>query len=449
MMRSIRARFVVLSLVSVGLLLVLAGFVFVDLFDRSLERRVVEDLDRHTVEVIGNLRLAANGDLILSEKSQDPRFQEPLGGLYWQVTDDRSALLRSPSLWDTQLALPPPRPDPGANRQYRISGPEGAALLAHERVVSFGSGSDTRIVRTVVAMDTVGLVEARRAFTVDIIPYLAILALLLVGLSLLQLNIGLRPLARLNRGLHRVRSRQSERLDGSFPTELDATVEALNRLLDEQQKAIDKARARAADLAHGLKTPLTVLSNDAQTLIERGETDLGVELAHIAQVMQSHLQRELSLSRIATNRASCREDSFVAPTVASIVRTLRRTPSGEYLDWTMDIRDDVKVPLDRQDLGELLGNILENASKWAKTSVSVTARTSATGSVLTISDDGPGVAEDMRDRLTTRGARLDMKMPGDGLGLSIVQEIVDAYGLQLAFRNRPQGGLEVELRFQA
>ena len=447
MMRSIRARFVVLSLLSVGLLLFLAGFVFVDLFGRSLERRVVEELDRHTVEVIGNLRLTPQGALSLSESAQDSRFQEPLGGLYWQVTDERGALLRSPSLWDTELALPAAETDPGLQRQYSLSGPEGSVLLAHEHIVSFGTGSDTRTVRTVVAIDTAGLVAARRAFTVDIIPYLAILAILLVGLSLLQLTIGLRPLARLNRGLHRVRSRQAERLEGQFPTELDATVEALNRLLDEQQRAIDKARARAADLAHGLKTPLTVLSNDAQTLIERGDNDLGGELSHIAQVMEAHVQRELTLSRIATNRTVRRDDSFIAPTVASIVRTLRRTPNGEHLDWIMDIRDDIKVPLDRQDLGELLGNILENAGKWARTRVLIAARSDAKGSVLTIWDDGPGVADGMLDQLSTRGLRLDLQRPGHGLGLSIVQEIVEVYGLEIKFRNRETSGLEVELHF--
>jgi signal transduction histidine kinase len=447
MMRSIRARFVFLSLVSVGLLLVVAGFVFVDLFGRSLERRVIEELDRHTIEVIGNLRLTPQGAVALSETAQDARFQEPLGGLYWQVADERGTLMRSPSLWDTELSLPPPVADPGAVRQYRIPGPEGAILLALERTVSLGTGSATRIVRTVVAIDTIGLVAASRAFTADIIPYLAILALLLVGLSLVQLNVGLRPLARLNRGLHRIRSREAERLEGQFPTELNATVEALNRLLDEQQSAIDKARARAADLAHGLKTPLTILSNDAQTLIERGETVLGEELSHIAQVMQSHVQRELTLSRIAMNRTVRQEDSLIAPVVASIVRTLRRTPNGEHLDWTMDIGDDIKVPLDRQDLAELLGNILENAAKWARSTVAIAARADGARSILTIRDDGPGVAEDMLDELSRRGLRLDSQTPGHGLGLSIVQEIVEVYDLQIAFRNNEEHGLEVELRF--
>lgn len=447
MMRSIRARFVFLSLVSVGLLLVVAGFVFVDLFGRSLERRVIEELDRNTIEVIGNLRLTPQGAVTLSETAQDARFQEPLSGLYWQVADERGTLLRSPSLWDTELSLPPPVADPGAVRQYRIPGPEGAILLALERTVSLGTGSATRIVRTVVAIDTIGLVAASRAFTADITPYLAILALLLVGLSLVQLNVGLRPLARLNRGLHRIRSREAERLEGQFPTELNATVEALNRLLDEQQSAIDKARARAADLAHGLKTPLTILSNDAQMLIERGETVLGEELSHIAQVMQSHVQRELTLSRIAMNRTVRQEDSLIAPVVASIVRTLRRTPNGENLDWTMDIGEDMKVALDRQDLAELLGNILENAAKWARSTVAIAARADGSRSILTIRDDGPGVAEDMLDELSKRGLRLDLQTPGHGLGLSIVQEIVEVYDLHIAFRNRKEHGLEVELRF--
>lgn len=446
-MHSIRARFALVSLIGVGLLLLLAGFVFVDLFSRSLERRLDEVLDRYATTIIGDLRITPGGAFTLSDRQPDSRFEEPLGGLYWQIVDDRGTQLRSQSLWDIALNLPAQAGEPGAILQYRLKGPGDTTLLAHERVVVIGKGADTRRLRVVIAMDTASLVAASRAFMFDIIPYMAILAAVLVGLSALQSTVGLHPLVRLNQGLDRIRRREADRLEGVYPTELQATAAAVNRLLDEQSRTIEKARARAGDLAHGLKTPLTVLSNDAQTLIDRGDNQLGQELAHIADVMQAHVHRELTRSRIAINRSARKEDALLASTVANLVRTLKRTPNGEVLEWTVEIAENLTVPVDPIDLSEMLGNILENASKWARKSVDVRATRSADGVQLTIADDGPGVEKQRLRDLSERGLRLDMRMPGHGLGLSIVQEIAEVYGITLRFRNGDAGGLEVDIGF--
>ncbi|MBW8299870.1 MAG: HAMP domain-containing histidine kinase [Hydrogenophaga sp.] len=447
-MRSIRRRFLIVSAASVLLAMVLAAMVFVSLFSRNLERRIDEELTGHINLFAGTLRFAADGTLDLPDRPVDRRFTEPYGGLYWQVEDDRNKRqLRSPSLWDYALPLPADTHEPSAVHRYTLPGPDGADLIVQERQIIVAAPEGPRPVRVALAIDARTLTEAQRAFVLDIIPFMVALAAFLIAASLAQLTFGLRPISSVSEGLNRIHERKAERLDGRYPKELQGVVDAVNRLLDAQSDIIEKARTRSADLAHGLKTPLTVVANDAATLKERGQAEIGEELAHLASVMQAHVDRELARSRIAATAELRASDADVATAVDRIVRTLKRTPKGGDLAWRVDVAPGVTVEVDPHDLEELLGNILDNAVKWSRSMIGVTLDRVGTRPRLVIEDDGPGADPADIKRMTERGIRLDSQTPGTGIGLSIVKDIASVYDLGIEITNREAGGLRVSISF--
>ncbi|RKE83990.1 HAMP domain-containing sensor histidine kinase [Rhizobium sp. AG855] len=448
MIQSIRTRFVLVSLFSVTAALSLAAFVFVELFTRSIEHRLDQELTDHLNNIAGQIEFAPDATVRLPDRPTDIRFSTPYGGLYWQMTDDkRGTQLRSPSLWDYTLSLPDDPQETGTVHRYDLPGPDGETLLVQERKVIAKAPDGERPLRLAVAIDTATVTEARQAFVADIIPYLLALAAFLVAASLAQLTFGLKPLSAIGDGLERIRARKATRLTGPLPGELKPMVDAMNRLLDDQDALIARARARSADLAHGLKTPLTVLANDAETLKERGETEIGAELAHLAGVMRNHVDRELARSRIAATASLRSADADLGTCVAMIVRTLKRTPDGERLAWTIDVPDALNLSVDPSDLQELIGNITENAVKWARSRIDIQASASPAGVTLIVADDGPGVGEADLKRMTERGVRLDTRIAGTGIGLSIVSDIAEVYGIDVKIENGDISGLRVTLRF--
>ncbi|MCJ7993660.1 HAMP domain-containing histidine kinase [Rhizobium cremeum] len=448
MMQSIRGRFLLVSLVSVVLALAMASVVLVSLFTRNLETRIDHELTGHIDNIAGALRFAADGALLLPERPVDRRFEEAYGGLYWQVEDDaRKGELRSASLWDYSLPLPDDEQETGNIHRYRLPGPEGTDLIVQERKIIFAAPDGRRAIRVAAAIDGAVVADARRAFAFDIIPYMVALAVFLIAASLAQLTYGLRPISSVSEGLDRIRERKAERLTGAFPRELRGVVAAVNQLLDAQSRLIDKAKARAADLAHGLKTPLTVLSNDAETLRQRGETEIADELSHLAGVMKAHVEHELTRSRIAASAELRKSDADLAASLGVIVRTLKRTPRGEALDWNIAVAPGIAVGVDPLDLQEMLGNILDNAVKWGRSRIRVMSASRDGRPVLTIEDDGPGADPAGLRTIMQRGTRLDLKTPGTGIGLAIVRDIADVYGLDIEAENVAAGGFRVTIRF--
>jgi signal transduction histidine kinase len=443
-MMSLRARFFFVSVASVTVALLLALWFLVTLFADSYGRRIDAELTSHGNTLAGALTFGPDGALVVPNGPADNRFQQPYGGLYWQIDDpDRKAVLRSPSLFDVALPLPDDPHPPGAIHRYRLPGPEGKDVIVQERAVIAAAPGGARTIRITVAINADVLDEARSAFAWEILPYIAGLAVFLVLMSVAQLRIGLAPLDRVAADVDAVTRRKAERLPGPYPRELTGLVAQVNRLLDAQASAMEKARRRASDLAHGLKTPLTVLANDALTLREKGEAEIADELDRLSESMLAHVDHELARSRIAQSPDQRRSDAEPAKIAGDIVRTLKRTERGEALDWTVAIPPDLSLPIDPHDLRELLGNLLENAAKWARRSVSLRW----VGSSLVIEDDGPGVAEARLPDLTDRGLRLDHRVPGSGLGLAIVKEIATVYGLSLALENRARGGFRATIGF--
>jgi signal transduction histidine kinase len=210
--------------------------------------------------------------------------------------------------------------------------------------------------------------------------------------------------------------------------------------------AIARARTRAADLAHGLKTPLTILASDAEELRARGETSIADEIATVTDGMRRHVERELLRAR-AGIRARAGAPQRLRPVIEQIVGVLRRTPRGQPLNWEIAIADDLAVRADSQDIAEIFGSLGENAAKWAAGRVRVEGRCEGTVVNVSVEDDGPGVPDDQIGSVLARGGRLDEAQPGTGLGLAIARELTEAYGGSLSLKRSSLGGLSVEVCF--
>ncbi|MBK5570779.1 MAG: sensor histidine kinase [Ensifer sp. SSB1] len=445
-MRSLHGRFILTSVVVVSICLAAAFFALVQIFAESYSTRLQNELTGHINRLAAVIRFSADGKVQVPENPPDNRFLLPYGGLYWQIDDPVGKVeLRSASLFDYALPLPREAHPVGVMHQYRLAGPEGKDVLVQERVLLLAAPEGKRPVRIAAAVNADEVDNARAAFALDILPYVGVLAVLLVLMSIIQLWIGLRPLDHIGRDLEAVRDRSVRRLAGPYPREVQPLVDRLNRLLETQATAMDNARGRASDLAHGLKTPLTVLTNNALTLREKGEIEIAGELDHLADTMLSHVEHELARARLTPSADQRSGDADVARIVGETIRMLQHTEAGERLSWEAGLQEGLTAPIDPHDFRELVGNLLENASKWATSRVAVTAVRRDGFIRLVVEDDGPGVSPERLPDLLRRGVRLDRLKPGSGLGLAIVSEIANVYNLALTLENSAEGGLRAEV----
>lgn len=440
---SLRFRLLASAVVSIGVALAASAFGLQALFGHHVERQLEAQLETFIAELIGHIEPAEQGGIVLTEALSDPRFDQPHSGLYWQVQEDaRHELLRSRSLWDTMLQLPKDELALGIVHQHALPGPDGQSLLVREQQVIMFPQTAPRRLRVAVAIDRSDLLDARQAFSRDMLPYLLLLGSALLIATWLQIRTGLAPLQHIRKGVYAVHSGTAQRLAGSCPEEVQPLISEINKLLDSRDKAIDDARAWTADLAHGLKTPLAALGADAQRLRRSGFDDLANDLESLAQSMRQRVDRELIRARLRSEQAGPPKLADLELVVTGLVKTLKRTPAGEHLEWRVSIPRGEKLPISPSDLTELLGNLLDNAAKWSRSVVCIDAGLGR----VTIEDDGPGVAEEQLKALGQRGVRLDEQVAGSGLGLAIARDIVDAYGWELILGRSPLGGLQVDLR---
>lgn len=439
---SLRLRLVAGGIVAILIALTIAGVGLTLLFERNVTRTISDDLDVYLKQLVAGIDTDAQGKLVVSRPPADPRFSDPLSGLYWQVSDDRGQMLRSRSLWDTALELPQDEPSPGELHHHVIPGPAHARLLVSERRVLLTAGDGRTPVRVAVATDLARVSVAASQFATDLAAALGILGLVLAIATSIQVELGLRPLDALRRGVAEIRSGQRQYLPANVPAEVMPLVEEVNGLINAQEHEIERSRSRAADLAHGLKTPLAALAADAARLRERGQDDIARDIEAVGNAMSRHVDRELARARA---RGRARHPSGIstplAPLAESLISTLSRTPAAQNIQFEICIAGEPDVPLDRTDLAEVLGNLLENAARHASGRVRISADAAA-GAGITVEDDGPGIDPAERARMLERGARLDERGEGAGLGLAIVQDVLSAYRWQLVLTSSELGGLK-------
>jgi signal transduction histidine kinase len=369
----------------------------------------------------------------------DARFGEPLSGLYWQIEEDQTGtIVGSRSLWDSRILVPKHPLAKGAVDILVLPGPQDKLVRVAERMIVFDQASGSRALRMAVAMDTAEIVASRQAFAADLWPSLGVVGLLLLLATWIYIGIGLKPLDAIRHRLNAVRTGAAPRLEGAFPAEVTPLVDEVNALLAVQEEALARARARASDLAHGLQTPLAVLRSDAERLRDLGQGELAQEISDLTEQMRQHVQRELARTRL--RGADLAQATTLAPLIERVVASLRRMPMGEALAWESAVTADLRVAVDPQDLTELLGNLLENAAKWARGAVRVEAHADGARAIIRVLDDGPGVPDLALAQIVDRGVRLDQNVPGTGLGLAIARDIASACQGSLQLSNRPEGG---------
>jgi len=295
---SLRLRLLLAGVVSVFAALTLSTIGLKVLFERHVERRVEAELGVYLDQIIAGLDRHADGTFAISRAPADPRFDKPLSGLYWQIRTDK-AILRSRSLWDEVLTLPADELADGAAHRHRIEGPKGSPLIALERSVALPARMSDGAVRAVVAVEASTVASAVHAFATDLLPYVAVIAGFLIVASYAQVAIGLRPLTAVRHRLASIGEGKARRLGEAFPDEILPLAAEVDALLEARDRQIEMARARAGDLAHGLKTPLQVLVGDVERLRKKGETDIADEIDHVATAMRRHVDRELARARIA------------------------------------------------------------------------------------------------------------------------------------------------------
>jgi signal transduction histidine kinase len=268
---------------------------------------------------------------------------------------------------------------------------------------------------------------------------------IIVAAGVSVIRRGLSPFRMLREHLSDIRGGQSTRLTGDYPSEVVPLVEDLNSLLDERERRVARAVAKAGDLAHGLKTPLAVLAKEIDVTDAAGQHDLAVSMRVQVERMRRQVDWHLAQARATAAGAASGARANIDESARGLVRTLERLYADRSLAITVDAPPDAAARVPIEDLEEMLGNLLDNACKWAKSHVSVTARVQPPRIVIDVDDDGAGLEPAMRDRVLRRGVRADEAAPGSGLGLAIVRELAEAYGGCIALEPSPSGGVRARL----
>jgi len=276
---------------------------------------------------------------------------------------------------------------------------------------------------------------------------LAIAAVFCVIGGLVQVGRGLTPLVRLRERLVQVRDGRERRVDGDYPAEVQPLVDDLNTLLEQRESAVQRASAKAGDLAHGLKTPLAVLAEEAARAREDGHHDLAANIEQQIARMRRHVDYHLAHARAAASGSKVGGPTPVLTSVEGLVRTVKRLYASRNLMFDVQVPADHTVRVDREDLDEVIGNLLDNACKWARSRVSLTSTTENGRTTIAVDDDGQGLDVSMRETVMQRGVRADETAPGSGLGLAIVQDLAELNGGSIALEDSPLGGLRARLTF--
>jgi signal transduction histidine kinase len=439
--RSLSARLLAVALVFIVVALLAAGVAMYFALHRFVQGQVDGRLDGQILSVRDALRVTPDGSLSLDPVANGPPFDRPHAGWYWKVMA-AGVDLRSPSLGsdDFLIAGPPAdyHPKPIA---LDGTGPGPESLRVRTQRFRFG---DRSVVIAASAPRHALEGPLREAMT-PVALTLGVLALALVGGVLLQVRLGLRPLSQLTNDLHRVRTGKAQRIPGAQPIEVAPLVAELNTLLEQNALNLERARRHVANLAHGLKTPLATL---AVIMDERGWYADG-RLRPLVVTMDRRIRHHLSRARLAALGGPERARTLLAPRVADHVGAFGKLYADKGLAYESRIAPDIALACEAQDLDELLGNLLDNASKWARQRVLVAADRVGSMVEMSIEDDGPGLSDQQAIDVMRPGHRIDESAPGYGFGLPITHELAELYGGSIALGRSAFGGLRAAVTLPA
>lgn len=420
--------------------LVAGGVILSSLFRSAVEDRFDAQLEALLGSLVATVDTEPGQPPTLIRPLGEPRFAEPYSGWYWQIEPIEGDLLRSPSLFDAALQV-----ERGVepNSHGYASGPLEQKLRVVAQYILLPG--EERPHRFLVAADLAEVEQEIARFNTALYWSLGVLGAGLIAAMVIQVRFGLQPLRRLRRALAAIRHGEADQLKGTYPAEIMPLADELNALIAHNAAVVERARTHVGNLAHALKTPLSVLTNE-------GATAAGVLAETVRR--QSALMRRLVDHYLTRARTAARANVLgartpVEPVIGDLQRTLQRIHAERDLTIESACAEDLVFRGERQDLEEMVGNLLDNACKWARSRVQVDAGEHNGQVVLRIDDDGPGLADDERENVMRRGIRLDESVPGSGLGLAIVRDIAALYGGNVTLERAKLGGLRAVLTLPA
>ena len=278
---------------------------------------------------------------------------------------------------------------------------------------------------------------------------MSVLVVVLMIVGLIQISRGVSPVAQLRHRLAAIHRGTARRMDGEFPSEVQPLVDDLNALFAERDRVVERAQAKAGDLAHTLKTPLAVLLQEAEIADRAGQSEIATAIRQQVERMQRQMDYHLAHARAAASGAAPGTRCDVSVAAEGLARTLRRLYADRHLAIALAVPEGQAVRVEQADLEEMLGNLLDNACKWAKSRVSVSTTPAGQSLVITVDDDGIGVEDALLESVLQRGVRADQTAPGSGFGLAIVRDLAEVYGGTIALSRSPLGGLRASLALPA
>ena len=434
------------------IILLVTGIVLSSLYRQAVERAFDRRLGVYLRTLVADIASPEEAGEKFPQSLGEPLFELPLSGWYWQVTrvdPGKTEVRSSRSLWDGGLPHLRDQGIPGSadgSRAGYVGGPEDQRLRLVERNVDLGDEGHYLVA---VAGDAAEISDETRSFDQALIITFSILTAVLLLTTTFQVRFGLAPLKRITDGLAAIRSGSAERLTGKFPEEIAPLARETNALIETNREIVERARTHVGNLAHALKTPLSVMVNEATA---HGTEPFGQKILEQADIMRDQVARHLERARLAARLTVVGSVTQVAPVVTALARTMEKIHRDKNL--TIDIHADETARFhgERPDLEEMVGNLVDNACKWASSRVAIEVvreRPDAASERqvvrVIVDDDGRGLSPSEREQVAKRGRRLDETKPGSGLGLSIVLELAGLYGGGLTLGTAPLGGLRAEL----
>jgi signal transduction histidine kinase len=447
--KSLRARLVIGAAIWISIGVYAAGIFITELFRQYATSLVDGDLRRDLEELMMLIDVDAAGFPHLPRPLSDPRFGQTGSGFSWQVSRNGKTLTKSLSASTEELPTASDALETDEVRKLTLNGTRGP-MTVFERLFLPDDGTPPPL-RIQVGAELAVIDRMTPAFTVPLTISLALLALALVAAAALQVTFGLRPMSRLRQALGAIGSGDAHKLPEDFPSEVQPLVDDLNNLIEINSQMLLRARAQAGNLAHGLKTPLAILTDEAYRLERRGEAESAGVILQQSQRMQRQIDYQIARARAA---ASCSVPGVfapVAPTISNIVAAMRRLYDNRNLQMSVDVDARCVVLCDPSDLNEMAANLIDNACKWASEAVTVRGSIDdgKNSVVITVDDDGPGLPAGALERVFKIGERLDDQVPGSGLGLPIVRDLARLYSGEISLNNIAPGGLRATLRLPA
>jgi signal transduction histidine kinase len=449
--KSLAFRLFVSAAAWVLVVIPIAAVLLSSLYRQSIERNFDARLDVYMTSLVA-ASTAEGGEVPETPESLGaPIFDIPFSGWYWQIKALKGAerpLFVSDSLLDQQLDLPSQEgvpPDDTLTRRSYGTGPDDENVRMVEREIRPGANASDGY-SYAVAGDAAEIDADLAQFTTMLVLALVILGVGLTVATFFQVRFGLLPLRAIRHDLAAIRSGDAEKLEGELPDEIKPLQTELNALIQSNRDVVERARTHVGNLAHALKTPLSVISNEARA----HDGSLSDKVVEQAELMRTQITHHLDRARVAARSGVIGGVTDVEPTLMALKRALDRIYGEKGIDLRVSVDPGLSFQGEKQDFEEMTGNLIDNACKWANGSVAVTARRLSDDTIsVSVDDDGPGLTKAERERVVKRGQRLDESKPGSGLGLSIVADLAHLYKGRFALENAEGGGLSARLTLPA